>query len=319
METTKIAVQKKTSTTRNGLSNKTTLMLMAIPCVAFIFIFNYVPLLGWILAFFDYKPALSFAQQHYVGLKYFKIALNDSEIINVLKNTLIISFFGLLSSVFPVIFAILLSEMRSKKYQKVIQTVTTLPYFISWILVYSVVFLFLSSEGVVNTLLFNLHWIDKAWNPLADNDIVWYFQTFLGIWKGVGFSAIIYLASIAAIDPEMYDAANVDGASRFRMIWHITIPGLVPTYITLLLLGIGNILSNGFDQFYVFYNPLVHGHIEVLDYYVYRIGFGASGAGSSLNDFSLSTVLGMYKTIISVALLFTANAISKKLRGQSVI
>ncbi len=289
-----------------------TLLLMAAPCAVFVLLFNYVPLFGWIYAFFDYKPGIKLANSEFVGLKYFKLAFQEPELLSVMTNTLALTFLSLCSSVLPVAFAIFLSEMASKNFRKVIQTLTTIPFFISWVLVYAIFFTFFSNDGFINNLLIAWGWIAEPMNPLANPKIVWVFQTCIGMWKGLGFAAIIYIASMTSIDSELYDAAKVDGAGRYRSMLHITIPGLVPTFITLTLLSIGNALSNGFEQYFVFYNPLVHSHIQVLDYYLYRMGI-------VLNDYSLSTALGMYKTIISIILLFTVNWISKKTRGQAII
>lgn len=294
-------------------SGQKTLLLMAVPCFFFVIAFSYVPLFGWIYAFFDYEPGLKLYQCEFVGLKYFGLAIFEPELLPVLRNTLVISFLGIVSTVFPVAFAILLSEMASRKYKKFIQTATTLPNFISWVLVFSIFFAFFNTnDGLLNTLLLELGLIEQPTNILANADAVWVFQTGVSIWKSLGFSSIVYLAAINGIDPELYDAAKVDGAGRLRMILHVTVPGLIPTYITLLLLGIGSLLSNGFEQYYVFYNPLVHNTIQVLDYYLYRIGI-------VLNDYSFSTALGMTKTLMSIILLTVANLASKKLRGQTII
>jgi ABC-type polysaccharide transport system permease subunit len=299
--------------TRFRQSGAAALLLMALPCFLLVIAFSYVPLFGWAYAFVDYKPGLSLQSSPFVGLKFFELAWNDSDLIRVLRNTFAISLLGVIVSPLAVFFAILLHDMPGRAVRKFVQTVTTLPYFISWILVYSIFFIFFSvDEGFVNVLLYKLGWIEEYRNILGDNGAVWYFQTAVGIWKGLGFSAIIYLAAIAGIDPELHDAANVDGAGRFQRMWHITLPGIAPTYINLLLLSIGAFLSNGLDQYFVFYNPLVHDRIEVLDLFVYRIGIRQ-------NDYSFSTAIGISKTLVSLVLLFTANAIAKRLRGQSII
>lgn len=289
-----------------------TLAMMTVPCFILLVVFSYLPVVGWIMAFYEYKPGLNIFKTDFAGLKYFGLALNEPDLLPVLRNTLALSMLGILFSPLPVLFAIFLSEMRSKLVQKFVQTTTTFPYFISWILVFSIAFTFFSTgEGFVNELLMNWKLISEPINFLGTSAYVWLFQTLLGIWKGLGFSAIIYLAAISSIDQEQYDAASVDGAGRFHKIVHITLPGLYPTYFTLLILSIGGILSNGFEQYYLFTNPLVQDKIQVLDTYVYRIGI-AQG------DFPLSTALGMTKTIVSVALLFIASFISKRLRGTSI-
>lgn len=294
-------------------SSKTTLFFMTVPCFILLVVFAYLPITGWIMAFFDYKPGLDIFKCSFSGLKYFKLAIFEPDLIPVLRNTLALSLLGILSSPLAAIFAMFLSEMRSKRFQKIIQTTTTFPNFISWVLVYSIAFTFFATgDGVINKLLMNWHIISEPKEVLGNSDITWFFQTAIGIWKGLGFGAIIYLAAITGIDTELYDAADVDGAGRFRKMLHITVPGLYPTYITLLILAIGGILSNGFEQYYLFSNPLVQDKIQVLDTYVYRIGI-------KQGDFPLSTALGMSKTLISVVLLTVANLISKRTRGTSII
>lgn len=293
-------------------SHRIMLLLMALPCFAFVIVFSYAPLFGWVYAFFDYTPGIPLAKSELVGLKFFALAMDEPELVTVMRNTFVLSFLGLALSPLPAVFAIMLSEISNRQFSKLVQTVTTLPYFISWILVYSIFYLFFSvGDGIVNPLLMGMGLIDAPINWLADIGLVWPIQTLIGLWKGLGFSAIIYFAAIAGIDSELYDAAAIDGAGRLQKIWNITIPGLVSTYMTLLLLGIGNILTNGFEQYYVFYNPVVHDRIQVLDYYLYRIGL-------TLNDYSLSTALGIFKTLFSVALLFSANWVSKKIRGEAI-
>ncbi len=168
------------------------------------------------------------------------------------------------------------------------------------------------NDGFVNQILLHFNIIDEPINPLGDGDIAWFFQTAIGIWKGLGFSSIIYLAAIGGIDPELYDAANIDGAGRMAKIIHITVPGVIPTYIVLLLLAVSNILSNGFDQYYAFMNALVQEKLQVFDYYIYRIGL-------TLNEYSLSTALGIFKSVVSITLLFSLNWLAKKLRGEPII
>ncbi len=289
------------------------LLLMAVPFLVLVFLFNYLPLFGWVYAFFDYKPGIPLSQTEFVGLKFFTLTFHDGgEMLNVLKNTLAMSFLGIVTTPLPLIFAILLSEVKNGKFKKFVQTTTTLPNFISWFIVFSLFFSIFSVEGLLNTILMKLHIISEPTNILGNREAVWYVQTAVSVWKGIGWGAIIYLAAIAGIDQELYDAAKVDGAGRFQMIMNVTVPGLMPTYIVLLLLGISNMLSNGFDQYFVFHNPLVAEKIEVIDYYVYRIGIAT-------NDYAYATAIGISKTAVSITLLFTVNFISKKIRGESII
>jgi putative aldouronate transport system permease protein len=222
---------------------------------------------------------------------------------------------GLAFSWLPMAFAIFLSELTSKRTKRIVQTFTTIPNFISWVLVYSVAFAIFSTEGFLNWMLVNLGIMGEGVNHLMDSSNIWLKMWAWGTWKGLGFSAIIYIASISGIDPQLYEAATVDGAGRFKKMWHVTVPGLMSTFFVLLLLSISNILSNGMEQYLVFRNPANRSTIEVLDLYVYRLGLG-SGSDS---NYSLATLIGMLKSLISITLLFAANKASKWLRGESIV
>jgi len=288
------------------------LMAMATPSLLFLLLFSYLPLLGWLLAFFDYKPGYDFLKLHFAGLKYFVLAFSDGELLKILRNTLVMSGLNLLFSPLPMVFAIFLTEIRFKWVKKVIQTTTTLPNFISWVLVFALAYVMVNvNDGLLNKLVQGLGLSKGPLDVLGNESIVWYFQTALGIWKGLGFSAIVYVAAITGIDPEQIDAASVDGAGRFRRIWHVVMPGLLPTYFVLLLLGIGNLLNNGFEQYYLFYNGLVADKIEVLDYYVYRMGI-------FLGNYPISTAIGMTKTLVSILLLTIANRSAKVLLDRKL-
>ena len=288
------------------------LLLLALPFVIFVAAFSYVPLFGWAYAFTDYRVGMSLTEANFVGMEIFlAIWQNRNEFFRVMRNTFALSFIGLIFSPLPMVFAIMINEVRSTKFKKFVQTVTTLPNFISWIVVFTLAFAMFSSDGMVNNVI-RAFGGTQTINPLGDNDHAWMFQWALATWKTLGWSAIIYIASIAGIDQELYNAAQVDGANRFQQILHVTIPGLQPTFFVLLLLQISNILSNGFDQYFIFYNPLTADKLEVLDYYVYKIGV-------LTNNYPQSIALGMFKTIVSIVLLFSANGISKKLRGESIV
>ena len=291
-------------------------LLIAVPFIIYVFAFSYVPLMGWIYSVFDYKmgqPFLDFNNMVFIGLDNFrKLYRERTEVLRVLRNTLVMSGLGLLGSPIPVIFAIMFNEVRNSKFKKLVQTATTLPNFISWIVVYGIAFSFFSVNGFVSTLLTKVGVEVSPTGILGDINLTWILQWFFGTWKSFGWGAIIYIAAITGIDSELFDAAKVDGANKMQQIWHITVPGILPTYVVMFLLAVSNILSNGFDQYFMFYNPMVADRIEVLDYYVYKVGF-------IINDYSYSIALGMLKSVLGIALLFTSNAISKKIRGNSII
>jgi putative aldouronate transport system permease protein len=214
---------------------------------------------------------------------------------------------------FPMVFAVFLNEIRCKPYQKFVQTVTTLPNFISWVLVYSVAFNVLSSTGAVNTVLTGLGLIDKPIAFLNSKDHIWFKMWLWLTWKNAGWAAIMYLAAITGIDEQMIEAARVDGATRMQIIRHIIIPSILPTYFVIVMLNIASFLNNGMEQYYVFQNDFNRKYIEVLDLYVYNY------ARSSIKNYPLSTAISMLKSIVSVALLAGSNTISKLIRGEGFI
>jgi len=297
---------------KRQISAGTKYFLIAIPFMVFIIAMAYVPIFGWLYAFTDFKTGRYFTDFTFVGFKSFaKIFQHSSEVLRVLRNTLVMSGLGLLSSPLPVITAIFLNEFKSKKFKSFVQTTTTLPNFISWIVVFGIAFSFFSNGGLLNSFL---GWLGLPQSPtglMGDANLVWFFQLGLQIWKGLGWSTIIYLAAITSIDEQLYEAAQIDGANKLRLIWHITVPGIAPTYFVLFILGVSSILSSGFDQYFMFRNPLVADKIEVLDYFVYKIGI-LSG------DYPFSIAIGITKTLISITLLFTVNRLSKRVRGQSI-
>ena len=292
------------------------LFLMMLPIIALAFVFSYLPLYGWRYAFFDYKSGETLSSDKFVGLKWFReLFKNDAtkkDIVNVLKNTLAMSGLGIATSWVPMVFAVFLSEVKNTKFRRFVQTFTTIPNFISWVLVYAIALAIFSTDGFINTMLTSIKGTPYTTNYLMDNSHMWLKMLAWGLWKGVGWSAIIYIAAISGIDQGLYEAATVDGAGRFAKMWYITIPELVPTYCVLLLMSIANILSNGMDQYLVFSNAMNREQIQVLDLYVYNLGIG-SGL------IPLSTVIGMVKSVVSVVLLFVANGVSKAIRGESIV
>jgi len=229
----------------------------------------------------------------------------------VLTNIFGIHLLGYLFTPLPMLFAIFLSEMKSKRYQKLVQTVTTLPNFISWVIIYSLVNSFFSSSGVATNLLKSLGLVEEGFNLMTSDDHVWLRMVLLQQWKGLGWSAIIYFAAISGISQDMFEAAMIDGANRIQRIWYITIPSLIPTYFVLLIMSIGNFLNTGVDQYLTFGNALNKEYIEVLDLYVYNLGIGSG-------QISFSVAVGIMKSVVALVLFSSANLASKKIRGESV-
>ena len=298
------------------MESKFQLFLMILPFILLVFVFSYLPLWGWRYAFFDYKSGLGLSMDNFVGLKWFKYLFQNAatreDLVRVLKNTLSMSGLGLLTSWCAMAFAIFLSEIKVGWFTKIIQTFTTVPNFISWVLVYAIALAIFSTDGFLNSFLTAVTGEAYTANYLMGDSMTYLKMLLWGMWKGIGWSAIIYIAGISGIDQQLYEAATVDGAGRFQKMWYITVPGLLPTYFVMLLMAIAGILSNGMDQYLVFQNATNTQTITVLDLWVYQLGIG-SGL------IPMSTVIGMSKSIISVILLFLANKASKLLRGESII
>jgi putative aldouronate transport system permease protein len=301
------------------MESKYKLFLMMLPFVILVFAFSYLPLWGWRYSFFDYKAGLGLSAENFVGFKWFTYLLQNpatrSDILRVIKNTLVMSGIGIATAWVPMVFAIFLTEIKFGSCRRLVQTLTTIPNFISWVLVYTFAFAIFSTEGFINSVLIDFGIVETGVNYLMSGENIWFKMWAWGTWKGLGWGAIIYIAGISGIDQQLYEAATVDGAGRFRRMWHITVPGLIPTFFVLLLLSIAGILSNGMDQYFVFKNSANKATIEVLDLYVYTIGIGKGGSG----NIPLATAVGMLKSIISVTLLMGANRVSKIVRGDSII
>lgn len=290
--------------------------LMVLPFLLLIAVFSYYPLYGWIYAFFDYKPPFPLDFHKFVGFKWFVSMVENPvkvrKLVQVLTNTFAMSGLSLLFSWFPMIFAVFLNEIKSFRFKKFVQTVTTLPNFISWVLVYSIAFSVFNSTGAVNSILKNMGITQEPIMFLQSSEHIWFKQWLWLTWKNAGWAAIMYIAAITGIDESLIEAAKIDGASRMQCIWHITIPSILPTYFVLVMLSLANFLSNGMEQYFVFANSFNKAKIEVLDLYVYNLAMGSGG-------YSLSTAISILKTFVSIILLAVTNLVSKKIRGESLI
>ena len=278
---------------------------MFLPCAVYYFIFDYIPMGGLMIAFKDYSIRDGILGSPWVGFQHFEILFGGIEFLMVIKNTLLISIIKIiLGFLAPVIFAVLLNEIRIGFLTKGFQSLSLLPYLFSWVILASIFRLIFSNSGPANEII---AWIgvDKPINWLSDD--FWFIVVIIAtdIWKGIGIGAIIYMASIAAIPIELYKAAKIDGANRFQQIFYITLPQLKPTMITLLILSMGSFLSAGFDQIYNMYNPLVYDVADIIDTYVLRML-------TNLN-FEIATAAGMFKSVVAVILIMISNAISKRL------
>ena len=285
---------------------------MVLPFMVIVLLFNYVPIFGWIYSVFDYVPGVPILECDFMGLDYFKMIMKDANVIRALKNTFIFAGISIILTPLPMIFAILLNEIKSGPVRKFVQTFTTLPNFISWVIIFSLAFSLFSTDGLLTSVFTKLTGAEQAQSVLSSKGSVYWFQTFLAQWKTLGWNSIIYLAAIAGIDQQQYEAAKVDGAGYFRCAWHVTVPAMMETYVVLFILNVGNFLNTGYEQYMLFKNSVTAPAIEVLDLYVYRIGLENM-------DYSYCVAISIVKSIVSVALVVIANIVAKKIRGNTVI
>ncbi|SER50723.1 putative aldouronate transport system permease protein [Gracilibacillus ureilyticus] len=285
------------------------LLWMTVPFVLWVFVFKYLPVWGWTMAFQDYKPAVSFSEQEWVGFKHFLFLFTDERFLGVLRNTLAQSLINLvLGFVTAITLAVLINELSNMKFKRTVQTISYLPHFLSWVVAAALVSSVLSIDGIVNDVLMGLGLIEKEILWLGVGEYFWGILGASEVWKNVGWNAIIYLAAISMIDQEQYEAAKIDGASRIQRIIHITIPGMKSVIVVLLIMNIGYILEAGFEPQYLLGNGQNVEYSENIDVFVIKYGI-------SMFNFSLATAAGMFKTVISIIFLFAANSLSKKL-GQ---
>ena len=317
-------VNRERSKSDTMASNKTlkyikrnySLYLMLVPGLIYILIFKIFPLYGSVIAFKDFDlfaaetPFKAIMASPWVGFEHFSKIFKRQDFLQVLKNTMIISWGKIIFTFpLPIIFAILLNEITSVRFQKVVQTIVYLPHFLSWTIVAGIFVALLGSTGTVNSLITSLGGEKIAF--LMDND---WFRPILFIssaWKETGWGSIIYFAAIAGLDQECLEAARVDGANRFQRIWYITLPGLMPTIIMMLIMRVGSIMEAGFSQVFAMYNPMVYETGDIIGTYVYRIGLGKL-------DFSRGTAVGLFESLIGFVLVVTSNAIARKKLGKSI-
>ncbi|MFD0958157.1 ABC transporter permease [Paenibacillus chungangensis] len=290
------------------------LYLMLLPAVLFLFVFWYVPIFGWLIAFINYKPGFKLFPAEWTGLLQFRSFFTDSkDFIYLLRNTLAMNIGSLIANLGAAfVFALLLNEIRYRFFGRIIQSVTFFPFFISWIIIYSLSSALLAtSSGAVNETLVQWGFIEEGVNVLGDPKYAWMFMILLGVWKYLGYNSVIFISSIASIPQDYYEAASMDGANRFQRMWHITVPALVPTLIVLLILNSGWVLNSNFEQFYLFTNSTNWEKMEVLELYIYKYGL-------QLLNYPYATAVGIMKTFVSLILIIMVNAIAKKATGKAI-
>ena len=298
--------EKKRDITWKEIKKQKVLIIWSLVIVVYGVIFCYLPLAGWVMAFQNYKPKDGLFHSAFVGLDKFKQLFSDDTFIRVIRNTLGMGVINLVVTfVAAIVFAILLNEVKSNGGKKTVQTISYLPHFLSWIIVTGILHDALSSTGIINELLLKLHILDQPLNFFAHPKYFWPIVAFANVWKETGWNAIIYLSAITAIDPSLYEAANMDGAGRWARIRYVTLPGIKPTIMILLLMNVGNVLNAGFEIQYLLGNGLVKSVSETIDIYVLKWGI-------SQNDFSSGTAAGIFKSFVSIVLILIANQIAKK-------
>lgn len=304
-------MKKSKRITLKTLKKQKEFIFISIPFVIYMAIFYYIPIWGWSMAFQNYKPGKD--TQQWVGFEQFERLFTNERFFRVLRNTLAMSSINLiLGFTTAIILALMLNEVKARFFKRTVQTISYLPHFLSWVIAAGIVSTTLASEGIVNELLLNLNIISEPILWLSKGQYFWGIVGVSTVWKEVGWNTIIYLAAMAAINPALYEAAEVDGAGRFRKMWHITLPGIRPTIIILLILSIGRILETGFEIQYLLGRGMTMDWAETID--LFAINYGIS-----IGNYSFATAAGIFKSVISVTLIVVANGISKRFGQERLV
>ena len=289
------------------------LLLMSVPMLIYVLVFNYSPMWGWITAFQDYKPKLGITGSKFVGWKNFEWLFARKDFIQSIRNTLGMSIINLvLGTVTAVLLAILLNEVVLVRFKRVVQTVTYLPHFLSMVIVVGMAQNIFASNGPLNELLMNLHLIKEPIFFLGEGKYFWWLVGVINVWKEVGWNTIIYIAAMTAIDPMLYEAASIDGAGRWDKIRYITLPGIKSTFVILLIMNIGHLMEAGFEIQYLLGSSLVMDWSQTIDIFVLKYGI-------SKQQYGVATAAGMFKSVVAIILLFAANTLAKKLDESTLI
>lgn len=299
-------MNKKKKMTLADLAHQKVLLIWTAIFVVYGIVFYYLPLGGWIMAFQDYKPKDGLLHSQFIGLQKFQMLFSDVSFLRVIRNTLAMGVINLaVTFVMAIVFAILLNEMVSQGGKKVVQTISYLPHFLSWIIVTGILHDALSGTGIINQVLLSMNVISQPINFFAHESYFWPIVAFANVWKETGWNAIIYLSAITSIDPSLYEAASIDGAGRWGKIRNVTLPGIKPTIMILLLMNVGNVLNAGFEIQYLLGNGLIQNVSQTIDIYVLKWGISQA-------DYSLGTAAGIFKSVVSIVLIVIFNNIAKR-------
>jgi len=301
---TKLIKPSKVRFSKKEVKRQWPLLAWSLVFFAYGILFNYIPLVGWVMAFQNYKPKTGLLHSKWIGMEKFKFLFADANFLLDIRNTLAMGILNLATTfIMAILFAILLNELKSKGGKRVVQTISYLPHFLSWIIVTGILHDALSASGIVNEILGNLG--VTPINFFAEPKYFWGIVAFANVWKETGWNAIIYIAAITSIDPNLYEAAKIDGAGRWGQIRHITLPSLRPTIMILLLMNIGWVLNAGFEVQYILGNGLVKRVSETIDIYTLTWGI-------SQNDYSLGTAAGIFRSAVSIALILISNYVARR-------
>ena len=295
------------------LGSQWQLMIMSVPMFLYVLFFNYYPMYFWITAFQDYKPKLGVAGSKFVGLKNFEWLFGRADFINSIRNTLAMSVINLVfGTVAAVLLAVLLNEVRNRKFKRTVQTVTYLPHFLSMVIVVGMAQNLFASTGSINELLMGLGLVKEPVFFLGEGKYFWWMVGVINVWKEVGWGTIIYISAMTAIDPCLYEAASIDGAGRFQRILHVTLPGIKSTFVILLIMNIGHLMEAGFEIQYLLGNAQVLDYSQTIDVFVLKYGI-------SKQQYGVATAAGMFKSIVAIILLMVANFTAKKLDEDTLL
>lgn len=302
---------------KKKLSAGTKMFLVLLPSIIYVFMTGYKPLIGLGYAFVEYKPRVSIWESEFVGLKYYKSLINNSiqarEFWFAIRNTLIFAVISISTSYLAMFLTLLLNEIKCKWYRRTVQTIITIPNFLSWVLIYSSMYMILApNSGLMHDILNKLGIIEGSFDFLVNEKYGYLLRFLMGNWKGLGWGTIVYFAALSSVDTELYEAADIDGAGRFQKMFYVSLPHILPTYITLLIMSIGTILNGGIDFPLVFSNVYNRNTLTNIDYYVYNTGLVSFNIG-------VGTAVGFAKSVIGVCLMFFANYLSKKIRGAGIM
>jgi len=296
------------------LNRQKQLIFMSLPIVLYIVLFTYVPLWGWTMAFQQYRPQRAFSDQDWVGLQWFRYLFSDDIFLRTIRNTLVMSLINTsLGFITAIGLALLLNEVKKILFKRIIQTISYLPHFLSWVIVTGLVSAMLTTDsGAINNLFVALGFIKEPILWLAEPNYFWGIVGITYIWKEVGWNTIIYLAAMAGVDPNLYEAADIDGCNRYQKMWRITLPSIKPTIIILLIMSIGRMLDAGFEMQYLLRNGLVAHVSDTIDVYVFVFGLRTS-------NFGLATAAGMFKNVVNITLIFIANELARRAGEERLI